>query len=159
MLFVCPEQGFLVGVELVDVFCGAFHGSGAEVLLVGLLEGDGCRLRGDEHIPALAILLHHAPRCSFSLGSVLTAEFAPPITQSPSLNMHIVTAVGALHPVKVSWFAIHFSNSFSDIHNIVMWVDKTKHKKTRTNLHCISLFSYSIPQNNTQFKGFSLTPD
>lgn len=53
--------GLLRWSELVDVFCGAFHGLGSQVFLVGLLEGDGGRLSRHIHIPTLAILLDYAP--------------------------------------------------------------------------------------------------
>lgn len=64
LLFLVGEQVGLVVLrrfELIDVFCGAFHGSGSQVLLVGLFEGHRGGFWGDEHVTPLAILLHHAP--------------------------------------------------------------------------------------------------
>jgi hypothetical protein len=52
-------------------------------------------------VVALGVFLDNTPLFSFGLGSVLTAELAPLVSECPTAEVNIITAVNTFFPVGI----------------------------------------------------------
>jgi len=52
-------------------------------------------------VVALGVFLDNAPRTAFCFGSVLTAELAPLVSECPTGDVNIITAVNTFFEVEV----------------------------------------------------------